>query len=350
MKKILVFHSKTAGGHFKSAQALVEELKKLDKELEIVLKDALLQTNFGFKISPSRSYAILSGTLLPLYNFLYALTNTEFGIKVLRFLIKLGWGKQFKKMVEEENPDLILSTHHFISPSTIKDWKKKYPFITVVTDLGNSHRIWFDKKIDKIITPTKESLEHAKKIIRPEGNQIIHLGYPLKREFKAQSNTKFTNTIMVIGGGSGAGSIQSQVEVLQKQLPDKKLIIICGLNSNLFNRLSKTENKGLEIYQFVDNMDELMKRSDIIISKAGPGTIMEAASLKKPLIITGWVGIQEKDNVSFVLENNLGIFCPNLKELISCIQNIYQNYSSYTSNKNDWGSAKKIAQYLNGII
>lgn len=345
--KILIFHSKTAGGHFKSAEALVEELRKIDKNLQIILKDALEKTNLGFKINPATSYRILSSTLLPLYNFFYFLTNNTFGIKVLRFLIKLGWGKQFKKMIEEENPDLILTTHHFISPSTIKNWEKKYPFITVVTDLGKSHRIWFDKKIDKIITPTKEASEHAKKIIRTKDNRIIHLGYPLKREFKAQSNIKFTNNVMLIGGGSGTGNIQKQVEVLQNKLPDKRLIVICGFNTSLFNKLSKIKNKGMEVYQFVDNLDKLMQRSDIIVSKAGPGTIIEAAGLKKPLIITEWVGLQEKDNVNFVLENNLGIFCPNLKELPNCIQNIYQNYSKYTSNKNDWGSAKKIAQYLN---
>lgn len=347
MKKVLIFYSKTAGGHLKTAAALAEELKELDQDLEIVLKDALEQTNLGFKISPSTSYRILFGTLLPLYNFLYFLTNNAFGIKVLRYLIKLGWGKQFKKIIEEENPDLILTTHHFISPSTIHALQKKYPFITVVTDLGRPHRIWFDKKIDKLIIPTKQTYEHARKIIKGPDNQIIQLGFPLKRQFKQPSSKNFTNTIMVIGGGSGTGRIEKQVKLLQKALPEKKLIVICGFNQSLFEKLSKIKSNQLELYQFVDDIHKLMKRSDIIISKSGPGTIMETASLKKPLIITDWVGFQEKDNVNFVLENNLGIYCPNLKNLPHYVENIYKNYSKYSSNKTDWGSAKQIAEHLN---
>lgn len=347
MKKILLFHSKTAGGHYKSAQALAEELKALDKNQEIVIKDALEETNVGLKVNPSISYRILTGKLLPLYNILYFLTNTGLGVKILRLFIKLSWGKQFKRLIEEENPDFILSTHHFISPSTIYKLQKKYPFITVVTDFIKPHRIWFDKKIDVIIVPNKKTQEYAKKIINDNKKQIIVLGFPIARAFKASLNNKLSNTIMVVGGGSGTGRLEEQVNVLQKEFPDKKLIVICGFNHGLFNKLSQIKNEQLRVYQFVENLHALMRESDIIISKAGPGTIMEAASLRKPLIITDWIGLQEKDNVNFVVDNKLGIFCPNLRQLPKSIQDMYQNYSKYSSNKTDWGSAKQIAEYLN---
>ena len=49
---------------------------------------------------------------------------------------------------------------------------------------------------------------------------------------------------------------------------------------------------------------------DVIITKAGPGTIMEAAALERKLIITGAVGLQEAGNIDFVLTNKLGTHCP----------------------------------------
>ena len=150
MKKVVIFYSKTAGGHLRTAEAIAQKLKQ-NSQLEVVMLDALEKTSFGFKINPATSFGILSIPLLPLYNFLYLLTNNFIGIKALRGLIKFFWGFQFKKMIEYQQPDLIITTHHFISPSTIHTLNKTYPFITVVTDLGKPHRIWFDKKTDKIM-------------------------------------------------------------------------------------------------------------------------------------------------------------------------------------------------------
>lgn len=345
MKKVVIFYSKTAGGHLRTAEAIAEDLKK-NKNLQIVMLDALEQTSFGFKINPATSFGILSIPLLPIYNLFYLLTNNFIGIKALRGLIKVFWGRQFKRLIEYEEPDLIITTHHFISPSTIHTLKKKYPFVTVVTDLGKPHRIWFDKKTDKIITPTPHLAQLAKLLLKSDDDQIIYLGYPLKNHFQPSPNKKFSDTILIMGGGAGSGRIAKQLQILQNSLPDKKLIVVCGFNKALYNQLVKIKNTNISVYQFIDNIFELMSNSDIIITKAGPGTIIEAAQMRKPMIITDWIGTQEKENVKFVTDNNLGIFCPNLDKLPDCIQEIYQDYSKYTSHKNNWSGLENITSFL----
>lgn len=354
-KKVVIFYSKTGGGHLRTAQAIAEKLKQINKKLDIKLLDVLEQTNFGFKLNLSRTYGILSIRLLPLYNLLYGITDTNIGIKTLRFLIKHTWGHQYKKLIEYEKPDVIITTHSFISPSVIHTLEKKYKFITVVTDLGKPHRIWFDKKSDKIITPTPKITKLAKILLKSTDDQIIHLGFPLQDEFKPSSSKGFTNTILIMGGGLGAGRIEKQVKLLSKKMPDEKLIAVCGLNTRLYNKLSKMnkfsasqiENKSLSVYQFVGNIEKLMAQSDIIITKAGPGTIIEAAQMQKPMIITDWVGKQEKENVNFVLENNLGVYCPDLDFLPDFVNKIYKNYSSYIHKNQRWSGLTEIAEFLN---
>lgn len=348
MKKVVIFYSKTAGGHLITAEAIAEGLRQNNDKLAIVMLDALEQTSFGFRINPATSFGILSIPLLPLYNLLYLLTNNFIGFKVLRSMIKILWGRQFKRLIEDEDPDLIVTTHPFISPSTIHTLKKKYPFVTVVTDLGNAHRIWFDKKTDKIITPTPKLTLLAKLLLKPGNNQVIHLGYPLKTHFQPNLNKKFSNTILIMGGGTGSGRIAEQLKILQTALPHKRLIVVCGFNKSLYNQLVKIKNATTLIYQFVNNIFELMSSSDIIITKAGPGTIIEAAQIRKPMIITDWIGIQEKENVKFVVDNNLGIFCPNLDKLAECIEIIYQDYSKYANHKNNWSGLQNITNFLNG--
>eukprot|EP00559_Dactyliosolen_fragilissimus_P008671 CAMPEP_0184872292 /NCGR_PEP_ID=MMETSP0580-20130426/41201_1 /TAXON_ID=1118495 /ORGANISM="Dactyliosolen fragilissimus" /LENGTH=128 /DNA_ID=CAMNT_0027375061 /DNA_START=1426 /DNA_END=1812 /DNA_ORIENTATION=- len=53
-------------------------------------------------------------------------------------------------------------------------------------------------------------------------------------------------------------------------------------------------------------MAEYMVASDIIVSKAGPGTIAEAAAVGLPVLLTSFLPGQEEGNVEFVVDNKFG--------------------------------------------
>ena len=57
---------------------------------------------------------------------------------------------------------------------------------------------------------------------------------------------------------------------------------------------------------FVDYMPELMRACDVVVTKAGPGAIVEALATGLPLIITGFLPGQETPNVDFVVESGFG--------------------------------------------
>lgn len=61
----------------------------------------------------------------------------------------------------------------------------------------------------------------------------------------------------------------------------------------------------ITIKGFVDNMPEWMTASDMIISKAGPGTIAESLICGLPVLLNGFVPCQEEGNVPFVLNNKV---------------------------------------------
>lgn len=347
MKKIVVFYSKTGSGHLRAAQALKEEIEAQRKDTAVILHEGLETAGFGIKVNPSLTYSLLSQELLWLFNFIYFITNNRNGVKFLRFLIKGIWGKSISEVIEREKPDLIITTHHHISPSTIYKYNLKIPFIAIVTDLGYPHIIWFDKNASHIITPTKEMSGYAKKIVGEKQGQVVHIDYPLKNHFAPVKKTGFSDTILVLGGGSGSGNILSRVRILAQHFPDKKIIVVCGNNKKLFNHLKWVASPNLDVHGFVDHMATLYNKADIVISKAGPGTIVEAATLRKPLIITSWVGLQEKDNVTFVLENNLGVYEPKAEKLPQAVEKIYRSYSDYIRGQDLFkNGTQKIVRYI----
>lgn len=60
---------------------------------------------------------------------------------------------------------------------------------------------------------------------------------------------------------------------------------------------------------FITNMAEYMVASDILVTKAGPGTIAEAASVGLPVMLTNFLPGQEEGNVDFVVKGKFGEFC-----------------------------------------
>jgi UDP-N-acetylglucosamine:LPS N-acetylglucosamine transferase len=76
------------------------------------------------------------------------------------------------------------------------------------------------------------------------------------------------------------------------------------------------------LFGFVHNMEELMAASDVVVTKAGPGTLMEALVMRKPVIVTEAVGLQEHGNIDFVLNYELGFFCPTNERIVAAIASL----------------------------
>jgi len=155
-------------------------------------------------------------------------------------------------------------------------------------------------------------------------NRITYTGFPIHPKFtrdqimQSQARKKLnidlnSFTVLMTGGGVGAGNMKEWVNTLKRECRDKQLLVITGNNKQLYNELMSSENSSdsIHVYGFVNNMEILMSASDIIISKAGPGTIMEGITTKRPLIITEAVGIQETGNIDYITKRRLGYFCPD---------------------------------------
>jgi 1,2-diacylglycerol 3-beta-galactosyltransferase len=64
-------------------------------------------------------------------------------------------------------------------------------------------------------------------------------------------------------------------------------------------------------------MPEMMRASDVIITKAGPGTICEALACGLPIVLSAFVPGQEEGNVTYVTGNHVGALAYDLVEMIN---------------------------------
>jgi len=118
---------------------------------------------------------------------------------------------------------------------------------------------------------------------------------------------------------------------LDHAYPHLQFLVVTGRNAALREDLrSLGLRPSIHIYGFVDNMEELMAASDIIITKAGPGTLMEALVMRRPVIVTEAVGMQERGNIDFVLNHELGAYCPTSDRIVPAIAEL-MNPQAYAS-------------------
>lgn len=76
---------------------------------------------------------------------------------------------------------------------------------------------------------------------------------------------------------------------------------------------------------FVSNMAEYMVAADVLVSKAGPGTIAEAAAVGLPVMMTSFLPGQEAGNVDIVLDGGFGEYREKPKQIASVVAEWMQN-------------------------
>ena len=64
---------------------------------------------------------------------------------------------------------------------------------------------------------------------------------------------------------------------------------------------------------FVSNVEDYMHAASVLITKAGPGTIAEAACCRLPCILSSFLPGQEEGNVEYVRNSGIGDYAPTAK-------------------------------------
>jgi 1,2-diacylglycerol 3-beta-galactosyltransferase len=241
--------------------------------------------------------------------------------------------------IRDLDPDLVLSVHpllNHVAWQAIRRAGRPRGLVTVITDLVEFHLGWMFPRSDLTIVPTEKAREECLAAGLPP-DHVQLLGLPVDLRFrppapgeKAALRRRFgldqdRFTILVSGGGEGSGKLLTQVRALARGGGDWQLVVVCGRNEKLRRRLARVEfHPRALILGFVDNMPDLMRASDLVVSKAGPGAIGEALATEVPIILTSYLPGQETPNVTFVTESGLGLYAPKPDQLRQVVSELAQ--------------------------
>lgn len=329
---MLFLFSDTGGGHRSAAQAIIEAL-------EVYFPDQVTTEMLDFFVEyapPPFDMAVTTyapmAQVPDLWELGYKLSNGKYRSKLVQDVLWPYIRKAAERLVDEHPCDIFLSVHPIINTPILRTLGAAHkPYIIVVTDMVTTHAFWYNDNATMTLVPTEEAKQRGLEIGMSDA-QLQVVGQPIGDKFRRQSESKKRLReklglpqdriiVLMVGGGEGMGPIEETVLAVDQARLDLTMAIITGRNEALKDSLEQADlQTDAIVYGFVDNMPDLMNAADIILTKAGPGTISEAFTAGLPIVLYSRMPGQEEGNVDYVVEKGAGVWAPYPEQVVTILR------------------------------
>ncbi len=242
--------------------------------------------------------------------------------------------KLLTKFWRQQSPEIVVSLVPNFNRALFESLQHALPgtpFVTILTDLADyPPHFWMEKQDQYLICGTKRAVEQAKAlgydkehvfetsgmILRPEFYSVPAIDRQQERERMGLHPDQPTG--LVLFGGEGSSVMLPIARSLVNSSLNLQLIMICGRNTALLERLKRLKTKNqLALEGFTKEIPRYMSVADFFIGKPGPGSISEALKLNLPLIVerNAWTLPQERYNAQWIAEQGVGIVLPNFRKI-----------------------------------
>lgn len=340
-RKFLFLYLTTGAGHISTARMLKEEILSKNPDAEIVMVNGFDKANIAGKFFFEQGYFWSTNFLHGAFPLIYDVSQHRPFVSFTAMIMRSHTVAFLKKVIERENPTDIVSFHFALSSfakSAITRTHRKINLTVMVTDPFTLPIAWFwDRSLDYLVYS-----EEAKSVGLAQGvpeNQIRVVPFVLNKKYtvpftkedvlalrKKHGFSPEKKVVLLVGGGDG---IPGAVEIINKCVLRRakfSVAIVCGKDigkQKYLEGFSKIYPKlDLHVFGFVDFLDELIKLSDCVVTKAGPATLLEILSCRKPVIISRYIHNQELGNMRFVVRNKVGFFLQKPGDIYDKVEEI----------------------------
>lgn len=308
------------GGHIFPALSIADAIRRKHPTAKILFVGA--NNRMEMQRVPDAGYEIVG---LPIAGF--DRKNLLKNIKVLWLILKSQ--RMAKKVIKDFAPQAAVGVGGYASGPTLK-MAASMNIPTLIQEqnsyAGVTNKILAKKA--KMICVAYDGMErffpHEK--IKFTGNPIrkslIDMRANRKEAFKSMGLDENKKCVLIVGGSLGARSINesiiSQLELI-KSNPDIQFVWQTGKlyfeeMKQRVAELGKPDN--ITITDFVSNMGDALSAADLVVSRAGAGSISEFALLGKAVILVPSPNVSEDHqtkNAMALVEKNAAIYVADAK-------------------------------------
>jgi len=304
------------GGHVFPALAIANALQRINPQIRILFVGA--KGKMEMRKVPDAGYHIIG---LPVAGIQRRLTwkNLLVPFKLIRSLVKS------KRIIKHFQPDAVVGVGGYASGPVLRVASRRG--IPVLLQEQNSYAGITNRMLAHRAAKICVAYEGMDKYF--PGDKIELTGNPVREALIPQANKKQQamehfdlspqiKTILVLGGSQGARSIN---ESIMRHLHDfekrqVQMIWQCGGNyhEQAVKAMASFSLPNIRLVDFIDRMDLAYAAADLIISRAGAGTISELALVKKPVILVPSPNVAEDHqtkNARSLADRNAALLVPD---------------------------------------
>ncbi len=275
------------GGHLFPAIAIANALRRIEPAVKILFVGAI--GKMEMQKVPDAGYEIEG---LPVAGLVrgVSLKNILVVWKLFRSMLRSA------QIIRRFGPDVVVGVGGYASGPVLKQAQRKR--IPTILQEQNSYAGMTNKLLAKKAEKICVAYEGMEKYFPKE--KIILTGNPVRQAYdnldalRAEAMEHFRlkpgmPVILVLGGSLGAGTVNNSVGGGIGQVEASGVQMIWQTGSHYYDRMRElAEEKAVTntvVTGFINRMDLAYAAADVIISRAGAGTISELALVGKPVIL-----------------------------------------------------------------
>lgn len=217
----------------------------------------------------------------------------------------MAWSMwQAAKMLKEMKPDMVLSAGAYVSvPVVLVAWCMRIPIwiheLDVRPGLANRIMAPFARRIST--TWAESAQAYAAKKTSVVGTMVrgtLALGDRVSARDRYGLRADLP-TVLILGGGTGASSLNETMLVIADEVLRMANVIHLTGRGKMIPALQSFQEQGkpyVALEFLHEGMADAYAVADIVVARAGMGTISELAALGKPSIILPLPGSQQEEN------------------------------------------------------
>jgi 1,2-diacylglycerol 3-beta-galactosyltransferase len=230
-----------------------------------------------------------------------------------------------------EDPPLLVVSNHGLITTGLAEAKHRYglkvPVLTFATEPFNISAYWGEPRADRVIVASEDGWRRLLRFGLPADKMTIigrpvrqaFLNAPAKVEARGHLGLEDRFTCLVSFGGEGVGrDPHGLISTLIDSDVPLQIVAITGRNEALREELRRLRpgTDRLRAEGFVENMANYLAASDAFVGKAGPSSVYEALAVGRPVLASGYAGLNELGVVRFIEDGGLGRYVRTPKMLL----------------------------------
>ncbi len=333
-KTVLFLVADTGGGHRRAAEAVTEALMaRYPGQFRPVLCDPLAGPAAARPLRwLARRYGPVVRSAPWAWGAAYYLTSSRPVMAVLWRTVFALADRPVKRAVAASRPAVVVSCHPLTGRAAARA-AQRIPVVTLVTDLVSVHPSWRYQGSSQVAVPTAQAGTRLAAAPGSVGCTVTGLPTavgslpgPLQAGERARLRRRLGVAegdflVLLTGGAEGCGRLGRRARAILRARDEVHVVVICGRNERLRRRLSavRAGQGRLTVLGFVTNVGDWLRCADVVVTKAGPGIIAEAACCATPMLLTSHLPGQERGNAEWVTQAGAGRSARGIRSMLRAL-------------------------------